>query len=173
MTRMVGICTAILLLALSGCKRTAAELGSEQGYAFAIAGVNDSVAVGDTLNISVQLRKDGANHSVAANTLEVTAQVACGDNDGIESKAKADADGNVSFPALQLNNLNWSGTCTLTIAATIAGQAVTAEHTFTLVNTSGKVITPGTDIDTSISAGWSSANSSTTGNNNFWQQRHN
>ena len=165
MARMVGVCTAILLLALSGCKRIGDELGSEQAYAFDIDGVNDSVAIGDTLNISGQLRKDGTDHSVAANTLEVSAQVACGNNEGIESKAKADADGSVSFPALQLNNLTWQGTCTLTISATIEGQAVTATHTFTLTDTGGKVVTPGTEIDTTLSAGWSPASPSTTGSN--------
>ena len=164
MARIVGICTAILLLALSSCKvKSEDEASSEQNYALEIGGISDNVAVGDTLDISVQLRKDDADYSVTADTVAVSAQVACGDHEAIESSATADADGNVSFPALQLNNISWRGTCTLTISATIAGQAVTATHTFTLTDTSGQIITPGTELNTTISTGWSPANS---GNNN-------
>ena len=129
MIKAVGVYTAIFLLTVSSCSKMV-----EQGYALELDGVGDSIKVGETLNLSVQLKKDGTNYSVAADTIEVTLQVVCGNNKSDTSKAKADAQGKVSFAPLTLVP-SWQGKCKINLAATIAEQEITATHEFTIGNT--------------------------------------
>lgn len=163
MTRVVRICTAFFLLTINGCSKTAGELG-KYGYALEIDGIGDKVTIGDTLSLSVQLKQGGINHGVTADTIGVSANIVCGNNEAVVSEAEANTAGKVTFPALQLNS-SWSGTCTVTVSATIDGQNITATHTFTITDTSDGSDRQASRPDSkeyTLSTGWSYAESGTT-----------
>ena len=142
MAEVVGIFAAIFLLASSCAQDRTGQEHTGQGYALEVDGIEDDIDVGDTLSFTVQLRKDDDDLSVAANTVEVSAYVACGDDKSKISKAKADAAGKVTFASLQLD-ASWSGSCKINIAAIVDGQEVTTTHDFIIGDTTISAAQPG------------------------------
>ena len=131
MTRVIVICSAVFLLS-NGC-----ETGpTAQGYELDLDGIDSNVTVGGTLNLSTQLKKNGTNHAVTADTLEVSAQVVCGNNKSEVIKAKVDAQGKATFAPLTLDN-SWSGACKITLSATIDSQEISTTKNFTIGSSRG------------------------------------
>lgn len=119
------------LVSLSSCKKSGEENSTSTGYTLTVSGVGDSVAVGGTLDITVQIKKDGTNYSVSEEKIELSGKVTCGTNTSELGNKTASNDGAATFAPFALDS-NWSGACTINISTTIAGQKVSTTHSFSI-----------------------------------------
>ena len=110
------------------------ESGNESEYKLKIGGIEATVVTNTELQVAAEIMHDDklVNEGDVATT-EVSLEIKCTDHQ-IVTQDKAATEGKATFDAIKVEGDKFTGDCTLTVSAKIAGKDVSAEHNFKVVD---------------------------------------
>ena len=110
------------------------ESGSESEYKLKADGIGANVVTNTELKVTTEImQSDKLVNEGDVATTEVSLEIKCADNQ-VATQDKAATEGKATFDAIKVEGDKFTGDCTLTVSAKIAGKDVSAEHNFKVVD---------------------------------------